>query len=454
MDLKLKRKIIAHYKNMGNRSRESIVNIALSFVSKGASILISLMLVPITINYVNSTRYGIWLTLSSIISWIGIFDLGLGNGMRNRFAEAKAKNDIELARQYVSTTYFVISCIVVVLLIIALIANSFIDWTLLLKVDKSYVNELSSVFQILVTFFCINMVVRLFSTLLTADMKPGISSLINVLGQLFSLMAIWILTQFTEGSLFYLAFSYSSIPTLILFICSLYAFYFTRYRDYKPRLSSVKIGLTGKVLNLGFQFFVIYICMIAIFQIMNIVISRELGPASVTEYNIAYKYFNLLLTIVTIIVTPFWSAFTDAYNKKDYAWMVKVKKSLERLWFVSVLISILMFLVSQSFYRLWLGSELKIHIDLSAAMAVYVVLNSLSAIYLNLINGIGYVRIQLIAYVAIAVFSLPVMTYSCRYYGLIGILLIPSLLMLTQTILGKIQIEKILKNKAKGIWAK
>lgn len=66
-------------------------NIAASLVLKCVSILVSLQVVPLTIDYINPTKYGIWLTLSSIIAWLSYFDLGFAHGFRNYFAEAKAK---------------------------------------------------------------------------------------------------------------------------------------------------------------------------------------------------------------------------------------------------------------------------------------------------------------------------------------------------------------------------
>ena len=147
MTLDLKSK----YVNSSGRSKEAVKNIIISTIARGVSMICSLLLVPITINYVNPTRYGIWLTLSSIISWILLFDFGLGNGLRNRFAEAKAKGDMELVRQYVSTTYYTLGAIMLVLFIVVAIANLFIDWPMVLNVDTFYAKELKWVFGI-VTF--------------------------------------------------------------------------------------------------------------------------------------------------------------------------------------------------------------------------------------------------------------------------------------------------------------
>lgn len=442
------------YNNLGERSRKSIFNIILSFGARGITIITQLLIVPLTIHYVNPTRYGIWLTLSSIIAWIGYFDLGFGNGMRNKFAEAKAKGDTELAKQYVSTTYFAIGTIVACLFVIVQVANVFLSWPGILKVDASYADELRRVFAILTTFFCLNMVVKLFKSLLNADQKPGVVSWIDVCGQLISLLVIYLLTKFSEGSLIKLAGYYSGIPTLTVLVVSLIAYRFTAYRQYAPALKSVRKGLIKDIMSIGIQFFIIYVCMIVVFQVINIVISRELGPESVTEYNIAYKYFSIANSVMLIILSPFWSAFTDAYHKNDFEWMRKAKKALEGIWFCELAALVVMVILSQWFYGIWVGKDVTVGVILTIGMAFYIAVQSIGVVYMYLINGIGTIRIQLIVYVLFALIAWPLMVYSCRHFGLVGILVAPSLVYLTQAILGKIQVEKILNGKCTGIWSK
>ena len=93
------------------RSVKAKRNILASIFIKGISIAINLVLVPLTIDYVNPSRYGIWLTLSSIIGWFSFFDIGLTQGLRNKFAEAKTKGDDAIAQVYVSTTYAILAII-------------------------------------------------------------------------------------------------------------------------------------------------------------------------------------------------------------------------------------------------------------------------------------------------------------------------------------------------------
>lgn len=447
-------RIQARWNKSSERSKEAMRQIALSVCAKSISIVVPLLVVPLTINYVNPTQYGIWLTLSSIIAWVSFLDLGLGNGFRNKFAEAKAKNDTLLARKYVSTTYFSISAVVLCALIILFIANNYLDWSAILKVDACYSEELHKVFAVVCGFFCFNLIFNIFSSLLSADQKTGIAAVIHGIGQLFSLIAIWVLTKVSEGSLLNLAVYFSGVPCIVLLIASLIAFTTTRYKEYAPKISLIDVSLVKNILSLGIKFFLIFLTSIAIFQMVNIVLSREIGPTAVTEYNIAYKYFGILYSLMSIIVAPFWSAFTDAYYREDYVWMRQTTKKLEKTWWLSIIAGLLMLAVSQWIYSIWIGDSVSVSFFLSLGVYIYVISQSLGSIYMHIINGLGTIRLQLIVYCAFAVISWPLLNFLCRAIGIAGIVILPSVVYLTQAIVCKIQITKILSNTATGIWQK
>ena len=77
------RKLIKFFSSGEIRSIKTKKNIIISGISRAVSIAIGIVLVPLTLNYVNKIDYGIWLTLSSLLSWINVFDIGLGGGLRN-----------------------------------------------------------------------------------------------------------------------------------------------------------------------------------------------------------------------------------------------------------------------------------------------------------------------------------------------------------------------------------
>ena len=448
----IRSKIYSYFTKGNERSVIIKKNIAASLVLKCVSILISLQVVPLTIDYINPTKYGIWLTLSSIIAWLSYFDLGFAHGFRNRFAEAKAKGDIRLAKEYVSTTYAVLFLLFSVILLITLMVNKYLNWSSILNIDAVYNEELHIVFGLLACFFCINIVASVFTTMLTADQKPALASLIQTGGQVLAFVCIYILTKNTTGSLSALALAFSGIPCLLLLVVSILMFYGKRYKIVAPSLHYIRFSLTKKILGLGGQFFVIMISMLFIFQFINIILSRLEGPEAVTQYNIAYKYFNVLNMVFVIVLTPFWSAFTDAYVKKDYNWMSGIVKKLEFLWLLCIPILILMVLCSNFFYQWWVGNSVSISFSLSICMAVFMFFYTSANLYMILINGTSMVCLQLIINVCFAIISLPCICLFCRLWGVQGALLIPTVTLAVLTLIGKIQIMKIVNNRATGIW--
>lgn len=451
----IKDKVNAYFTKGNERSVAVKKNIAASLVLKCVSILVSLQVVPLTIGYVNPTKYGIWLTLSSIIAWLSYFDLGFAHGFRNRFAEAKAKGDVKLAKEYVSTTYVVLLLLFSGILLITLMVNRYLNWSSILNIDAIYNEELHVVFGLLACFFCLNIVASVFTTMLTADQKPALASLIQTSGQVLAFGCIYVLTKTTQGSLSALAFAFSGVPCVLLVVVSLFMFIGKKYKAVAPSLQSIRFSLTKKILGLGGQFFVIMVSMLFIFQFINIILSRVEGPEVVTQYNIAYKYFGTLNMVGAIILNPFWTAFTDAYVKRDYEWMRNVQQKLERLWGYYVLpLGFLMLAFSGLFYDFWIGSSVQIDFELSCVVFLFALSQTFVGIYVSLINGTGKVRLQMLIYLVSSVLAIPAISVGCIFWGIAGALAFPTIVCLFQIVVGRIQLTKIVAGKEQGIWSK
>jgi O-antigen/teichoic acid export membrane protein len=428
-------------------------NIAGSFVIKGISIAISFLLVPLTIDYINPTQYGIWLTLSSMIAWIGFFDIGFGHGLRNRLAETIAKGDHEQAREYISTTYAILAIIFGALFLVFLVLNFFIRWDLVLNAPSVMENELSETALLVFGFLCLQMVFKIISAIVLADQKPSLSNLVLMLGQLLGLGFIFVLSKVTGGSLVKLGFALGSSQALVLAVASVILFR-GRYSRYRPVFSCVRFSKAPEILNLGIKFFLIQISAIVIFQTTNVVISHILGPVYVTTYNVAYKYFFAIAMVFTIILTPFWSAFTDAFTRGDFKWMRMTVGKLKKVWLMIIPVALLMVAVSALFYRIWVGDKVQVPFIVSALLAVHVLLFTRFSLFVYLINGIGKVQLQLYVNIAIASSYIPLAVYFSRWMGLPGIIAANILVSLIHAIVSQVQVTRILNDSASGIWNK
>lgn len=428
-------------------------NIIASFLIKGISIMIGLILVPLTINYLEPTRYGIWITLSSIIGWFSFFDIGLGNGLRNRFAEAVALGETKLAKTYVSTTYALVTLIMLVFIVLLLIINPNLNWNLLLNVDENLVmkSELSLLALIVFIFFCIRFIFSLITTILRADQRPAKASFIEMLGNIIALFLIYVLTKTSSGSLLYLGIILSFSPVIVLFVASLLLFR-SKYGQYRPSLKYVDLSKVKDLLKLGVYFFLIQISAVILYQTNNIIISHLFGPAEVTPYNIAYKYFGVLMMVFSIIVSPFWSAFTEAWTKKDYDWIRRIMKKLIYAWIVLFILSVLMLLSSNWIYAIWIGSKVSISFTLSLLVALWVLLNTWNGIFSQFLNGVGKVRLQMILGLTASVLNIPLAIFLGRKFGVEGVLAANLVVLSVGIFLYPKQYFLIINKKATGIF--
>jgi O-antigen/teichoic acid export membrane protein len=436
-----------------SRTLKAKKNIAASFAIKGISIVIGLVMVPLTIDYVNPTRYGIWLTLGSIIGWLGFFDIGFGNGLRNKFAEAIAKGDHKLAKTYLSTTYAILGLIILLLLIIFLSVNPFLDWSKILNTPAEMSLELSTLVTIVFVFFCIQFVLKLITTIITADQQPAKASFFDLLGKIFSLLIVFILIKTTNGSLIYLGIALSSTPVIVLSVSSLW-FYQKDYKQFAPSFKYVNFKYARNLMGLGIKFFIIQIAGIVLFQTTNIIISQLFGPAQVTPYNIAYKYFGIVTMLFSIIITPFWSAFTEAWAKQEISWIKSTIRKLQIIWLLFSILIIFMLLVANFAYRMWVGEEIIVPIGLSVIMASYIIITLWCGIYSHFLNGVGKIKLQLYYAILATLVNIPLAIFLGKNIGIEGIVLATVILQALAAIWSPLQYYKIINNKANGLWNK
>ena len=120
--------VLGYFKGNSIRTLQAQKNIFFSFGLKGVGIMISFLLVPLTLNYLNASEYGVWLTLSSLMTWINHFDIGLGNGLRNKLTKALTLKDFNLGKIYVSTTFAILSVIIIIFIVLFFVINPYIEW--------------------------------------------------------------------------------------------------------------------------------------------------------------------------------------------------------------------------------------------------------------------------------------------------------------------------------------
>lgn len=444
-----------NYSSLDTRSKRMYKNTAVMICVRGISLILTLISAPIMLHHVDRADYGVLLTLTSIVSWVGYMDIGLGNGLRNKLPEYIANNDFNSAKKIVSSCYATLFIYVVIIITTFLIISPFVDWLEVLNSPTSDSKEIRELTNIIFITFCVQFLLGLVNSVLFAYQMPAIQSLFTLVGQALSLIALILqVFVFNTTSVLQIGAVNSIIPPLVL-LCGSIALFRTKLRKIAPSFKCVNLKSVSSILSLGLKFFALQMITIVLFQANSIIIARVVNPEAVVEYNLAFKYISILTMVFTIVITPIWSATTDAYIRKDFMWIKKTISFSQKVCWISIFVGVLMLLVSKFVFNIWLGKdEIEISYLTTGLILTYVSFEMLYKVYGTIINGTGKVFAQMILTGIIAIIYIPLAILLGRSLGLSGVLIANVVVFAANYIWAKIQCNKLINQSATGIWNK
>jgi O-antigen/teichoic acid export membrane protein len=438
-----------------DRTQKTNLNTVLSLFFRGGSILLQFALIPLTIDYIKSDVYGVWLTLTSLVGWVAMFDIGIANGLKNKLSESLAVNDFEKAKIYVSTTYVIIGIIAFILTVLYLIFYTLINWQLVFNSNFIPESELQKVVTMVSLFFLLKFITDIINVVAASFQMVSVSSVLLFISNLGLTISVWILTKTTNGNLIFLSFCLSGIPFLISLVANFY-FFKVQFKIVRPSFKYVDFKYSKSIMSLGSQFFILQIIGLIVFQTDNILIAQFFSPAEVTNFNIAYKYYSVITILFTILLTPYWTAFTEAYHKNDFNWIKLSIKKLRIYWAISIVILVIMLLTANHIIKLWIGDAVKISFSLSLSICAYIAVSNWNAIFANFSNGVGKLRLQIFYAIIMGIVNIPLCFVLVKKFnfGTYAMPLSNFICLIIGAVISYIQYVKIINRKATGIWNK
>ena len=430
-----------------NRNKVQQKNILFGVIFKGMSIILNFIIVPILIFFLDKEEYGVWVTVFSIVNWIFTFDLGIGQGLRNKLTEALSIGNQIRASQIISTSYVFISVFSVIIAILGVAIIYLVNFQEMLNYTGKTNSYLQNFVLLSLFFTVMNFILSLYKKLYLAVHKSFLVELINVFFQSFYLAVILIWIYFgLEKSLINLIFIFGLIN---LFVGLIATFVFFQIQN-KIFFSLKKFNLKeGKVLvGLGGKFFVINICILIVLSTDNIIISNILGPSFVTDYFTVQKVFQFLMVVFTVVLSSSWSLYSEAFIKKDYKW---IKGNLKKMnfYFIGIfIIGLILFFFIEEILNLWIGKNVVVVPEgLALTNMVYALIFCYTNIYMFFINASNKINLQMYLYLLGALINIPLSFYLVNLLGTsTGVILATILCFLPLLIIMPLQTRKILEN--------
>lgn len=438
-------------KSVINKNKNIIFNIIGAFLIKGGSMLLSLFLLPAYIRFFGSKNaLGIWYTILSILNWVLMFDLGVGNGLRNKLPEALANDDYKSAKKYIASTYISVFVFVIIIGVLGTFAINLLNWNGIFKISESELScdTIKCALQIAFLGIMIQFILKLITSILYAIQK---SAIVNLLPLISNIIIFVSLTLLPSGNPQYNLITMSWIHVFAvntpLFFVTLILFA-SKLKSMRPTIKDFSIDVTKQILKIGVAILWLQLVFMIISSTNEFLISTFCSPGDVVEYQIYFKIFNSIASICSLALIPIWSAVTKAQAEKRYNWISNTYKLLLAFTLVVLFLGIIVAFVFQPIVNLWLKEnaiqvKLLYAIIFSISSWIFVIHNVNTSIG----NGMSYFKPQMIFMTLAAILDIPLAWLFVNIFGgWIGIVIANVIALIPFEIIQPIKLGKHLKS--------
>lgn len=393
--------------------RNLLINVLAAFAVKGIALIITMFSMPLYMRYFdNDAVLGMWYTILSLLSWITVCDLGLGNGLRNRLTEALAAKDMEKSKQYVSSTYALLSLIIIPVLIVGSVVLSFIDFNSFFEIPETVISSKSLKTAIIILFngVGINFVLKSINSVIYAIQKSSIN---NVISLIVSALPLCYIAFFQGTSLESNLISLSIVHVIAinapLLIATVIIFGTKILRVCAPSFKHVEFKTAKNIVGFGLNFFFAQIFLMLIMSTNELFITKMFSSADVVHYTVYYRLFTVVGSLFMLALTPLWSKVTKDFAEENYEKIRKTNHFLYIIAFLAIVAQFMMVPCLQWIINLWLQEEaIKISYLAAFVFAAFGGLYVFNVVLTTVANGIGNLKTQIVFYGIGALLKIPI----------------------------------------------
>ena len=408
------------------RSRERYRRAALttftSVAARGVSVLTTLITVRLTVHYLGAERYGLWVTVTSVVGLLAFSDLGIGNGLLNAISEAHGKDNHESVHCYVSSAFFVLLGTALAILGAFWAAYSYVPWPRVFNVTSSLaMRESGPAMAVFLLCFVLNIPLGVVQRVQMGYQEGFANNLWTAGGSLLSLAGVLAALHF-QSSLPWLVLAVSGGPVLALVGNWTYEFGWLRPWAF-PTWSGWNRDAARMVLSAGILFLILQVTTVFFSAVDNVIIAQVLGPEAVTQYAIPMRLFLLVVSVAAMFVIPLWPAYGEALARGDVKWLKSTfyhSLGFTLLIFSPVALGLATF--GKLIVRIWVGTQVQPSYALLFGMAIWVIVGVFGAAPSVFLCGINALRFQVVVYVLLAIAHLVLKIVMAKAFGLSGVI--------------------------------
>ena len=301
------------------RLRRVSLSAATSAVAKGIALVTTAVSVPLTLGYLGSERFGVWMTLSALIALLGFSDLGINNSLLNKVAHAAGRDDLTVIRANLASGIAMLVAVSVGSGVLFAAAYQIVPWARVFNVRSAVaVDEVGPAAAALVACFLVAMPAGAFHQVRLGLQQGYVNSIFVGLGNLAGLaLVIWAI-QMRLG-LPWLVLAMAGAPVVASLVNGL--FLVARSPWLRPTRRDVNFTTASSLLRVGLSFLMLQLAIAVAFTSDSIILAAVLGPSAVANYAVVSKLFLIPTLLAGFALGPLWPAYREALSRGDVQWV-------------------------------------------------------------------------------------------------------------------------------------
>jgi O-antigen/teichoic acid export membrane protein len=371
----------------------------------------------VTLAYLGIERFGLWMTISSLQTFLVFADLGIGNGVLNAVADASGRRHTREMQASIESGLLLLGSISLVILFLLASTYHWLHPGPFVGVRSGVaLREAGPAFAAFGICFAVDVTGSLIQRIQLGLQLGFLSSLWQIAGSVLAVLGLLLAIEI-RASLPILVLAFCGPPVLTKFVNGY--FFFVRVRpDLRPKFRSASWGATKNIGRLAILFLVLNLAVALAFQSDNLIIAHILGPEAVAQYSVPQKLFGLITLVMATLIEPLWPAYGEAIGRGDGGW---VQKTLIRSLILTVicasLLGVSFTLAGPRLIHLWVGDKIHASSVLLIGLAFWAVIQAGGNAVAMFLNGASVIKPQIMIAIAFAGCALLIKIRAVEHWG-------------------------------------
>jgi O-antigen/teichoic acid export membrane protein len=392
-------------------------NVAARVMSMLAMVLAIHLFAPV----LGPERFGVWAIFAGLAATLSFLDLGIGNALVNKVAQAEAAANRTLLGSTVAAGIGWLA-VAGVLSSAALAALAMmIPWGSLLKLSGPALSaEARSTALVFALIFGVHMLSSGALKVLNGQQRSHEAHAASAIGTVLTIAALWLNSdrQMTVPELLSITFGVQTLGGLAV-IGLLWHRGLLRFGRMRAgmRVHAKTLARTGSL------FLLLQVGTMIGWGLDAVLLGATAGASAVAALAVTQRLFQFASQPVAVVNAPLWAAYADAMAAGDKAF---IRKTLFRAMIASVALgatlAILLLTTGSWLIERWTQSSIDVAYSLLLVAALWVTIECGGVALATYLNGTGVLREQVVVVVAFCVVALPLKIWASTHFGATGLI--------------------------------